>query len=281
MKRHFFVFCALAFFSVGCVSAKPPYRGVEGNTYRSESPEMTVSVHSAFNRTEIAENAYDREYATGPGSFTQTDELYQFLNIDDNRVKSGVVIESNEMSKGFWFPNVLGPPNGAFENEIVTIDGVNYYYKCELAKIGWIFDKSTVKKLRNENIITPDFFLVHVIGKRFGSEGRVRFFISYFEDINLQGTNYTYDDWKDKSRLTVEQQRQLKGLIEKALNSYEVAHRFDGRKKAEAIGGSGEEKVDSRRTVRDRLKALKQLLDEGIITPEDYKEKRAEIVKEL
>lgn len=281
MKQLLIVLCALVFSAVGCVSTQPQYRGVSGNKYLSSSPKMTVIVSNEYSHIESNRRKRNRRFSSGNGSYFQTDETHDFFKVKDKRVRSGVAIEYNEMSKGYWFPNVLENVKPAFADKIITVDSQSYYYKCALVKSHVLLDEEVIQKLTDQKVITPSYFLVHAIGKRFGTDNRVKMYITYFEDFNSNGTSYTSKDWENTSLLTDAQKKQLRGLKERGNKAFKLHHAFNGLEPITPPQIVQSESQGVKESVRARLKALKQYLDEGIITQEDYDEQKAKALKDL
>ena len=237
--------------------------------YSSCMPKIQVNANPGFTYLGEFQDrvSVNYRYSLVDGSFLTT-HAYIFVEPDENNyVQKGVGIRIITIQEGYVLPDLYDNVKNPIDSGFTKINGEQYQY-CT-ATSAYLSDPKIVNFITGKGYHFSNLYLVKALGRRVGPGNKTKFEILYFE--NLSHFDSTNDNYWKANFLSTKQKEFVKEFEKNMQNNVQLMASSQPTVKSE---------LDKFANMEEKLKALKIIYDKGLITEEEYSDKKRQILKE-
>jgi hypothetical protein len=260
---------------VGCAELKIQ-RNVHDNVfYSNKLPQVNIKVNPDFVYLGKAEKNIFKNYSSRAGGDTIEHVSYIFAEKGKyNHLKKVITIHFYTVKgSGFWLPDLFSGVKTPLDSGVVNIEGNNYQY-CVTAHSSPLMGYEQ-KLISDKGYVLPNCLLVKGYGRRVDSGNKTKFIILYAEDIRFkENNNYQCNRWQNVDTFHSEQKNFLSEFLDRCNENLRILPDSPSIKPVDVDSKSASDNIEK------KLESLKDLLNKGLITQDDYDEKKSQILKE-
>jgi len=269
-------------------------RSVENNVISSSFPEINLKINQEFKYLgEVMLDAASQ--SPRPGK-----ELHE-SSIKDTSYLFGQFNQGGKLSKGILVRMTvhMGDPsqqgqNTTEEGRTVLDSGIERILEQEYQSL--FYTQHDIFTIQEKGLLPQGSlsvcYLVKLLQKKAGLGNKSRVEIVYFEDIAAGCKGSSCEGCLKAGMLTQTQIQHMREFTDRSYSSvrfieppktFNATSKYVDSDKNPQPQGNINQDVDTQKigTIEQRLKALKDLYDNSLITKEDYEKKKEEILKQL
>ena len=271
MKKCILV--VLFFMLAGCAQIGLTSKRVVSDNifYSTSSPKIKVEVDD--NLKFIGEK-HLKNIRVGNGTNSQDKNYYIFAEEKNGHAVKGLTIGIGKISPGYWASDIFMNYKNKIIEGVVNLNGKDFIQIVQAGSIG----QKTEKIILDNGLIPAGKVFVSIYGKNYGVDSNIQLKIIYWEDLSLynerigsSGLNDT-SGWYHREVYTDKKESLFSEFLQKANKSFNVSDITDYDI---ADLNSNQTKIPNN---IEKLKMLKKMKDDGLITEQEYNDKKKNIL---
>lgn len=275
MKKYIFIIMLL-FLITGCnaIGIKNIKQVQDNTLYSPLSPKAKIEINQDYK--------YIGNIKTNPRHEETNNELklerYVFAKYDENRrIESAIEVLFRSVTPGYFISDIFKSvdKNKVVLNSIIDVNGSKYNSILMVGNTG------LVDFYNEKGFIAPSMGFAHGIARNFGPKSKEQFQVWYWEDLDLinkklkQQLGYGFASAPKYKYLDAKELKFMDEFIDRSKQAYTI------KNVSQAELDSFNESAVAVQDNSAKLVELKKLMDQGVITQEDYDKKKRELLKEF
>lgn len=274
MKKILILLIALAI--SGCSTALVSNKKfVQDNTlFSTYRPKSKINVSSEY---EYIGNSVNKKHNSEYGSDLEYNR-YIFAKYDkDRRINSGIEILISTIKNGsaIWLSDSFKGTKNLILNNVINIFGKHYKQAVLIDSPG------NISFYNDKGFISPGKGIAWGIARNIDHDNKVKFEVYYWEDLekfndDIYGNkNWQYSGWLETGSYDERKQNAIDEFVKRAKESVVVSD-LTQEEYDNIVNGINISQPDN--SAEKKLLALKKLYDDGLISLDEYEQKRKEII---